>query len=182
MKKIIVFIMAVGAVALANAAAVDWTASAVLDPVATAANGKNTGANGWLGYLIMASDLDAITADLANGNTDSLIASAVGATKTTSSKGAFSAAPATGNVAAGSQDFYMIVLNAGSADAAKAYYVSQMVTKDVDASLETLITFGSQAANSKNADNWKAMGVPEPTSAMLMLVGLAGLALRRRRA
>ena len=180
MKKIIVFIMAVGAVALANAAAVDWSASGIVDVAATAAAGKNTPANGWLGYLIMASDLDTITADLANGNTDSLIAGAVGATKTTSNKGAFLTGAATGNVAAGSQSFYMIVLNAGTADTAKAYYVSQMVTKDVDASLDTTIAFGSQAANSKNADNWKA--IPEPTSAMLMLVGLAGLALRRRRA
>ncbi len=182
MKKIIVFIMAVGAVALANAAAVDWSASAVLDPVKTAENNKNTAASGWLGYLIMASDLDTITADLANGNTDSLIASAVGASKTSSSKGAFQTGTATGDVAAGSQNFYMIVLNAGSADAATSYYVSQMVTKDVDASLDTLITFGSQTANTKDASNWKTMGVPEPTSAMLMLVGLAGLALRRKRA
>jgi hypothetical protein len=50
------------------------------------------------------------------------------------------------------------------------------------------ISFGSQATGSKlpavdgfqGAGAWSA--VPEPTSGLLMLVGLAGLALRRRRA
>ena len=181
-KSIIVSAMVAGAAMFANAAAVDWTASAVLDPVATAAAGKNTGANGWLGYLIMASDLSTITADLANGDTSSLLAKAIGATKTTTAKGAFTASTAVGDIAAGSQEFYMIVLNAGSAAEAKSFYVSNKATADVDASLDTEIKFGSQAANSKLASNWTAIGVPEPTSGLLMLVGLAGLALRRRRA
>ena len=32
------------------------------------------------------------------------------------------------------------------------------------------------------ASNWQTAAVPEPTSGLLMLVGLAGLALRRKRA
>ena len=44
------------------------------------------------------------------------------------------------------------------------------------------IGFGNQSAFTSNASNWAAADVPEPTSGLLMLVGLAGLALRRRRA
>jgi hypothetical protein len=39
----------------------------------------------------------------------------------------------------------------------------------------------SQATSSKAEGAWQAVAVPEPTSGLLMLVGLAGLALRRRR-
>ena len=42
------------------------------------------------------------------------------------------------------------------------------------------INFGNMAAATQNAGNWAA--VPEPTSGLLMLLGVAGLALRRRRA
>lgn len=42
------------------------------------------------------------------------------------------------------------------------------------------LTFGSMATATQNASNWTA--TPEPTSGLLMLLGMAGLALRRRRA
>ena len=35
---------------------------------------------------------------------------------------------------------------------------------------------------SHTAGNWTAVAAPEPTSGLLMLLGMAGLALRRRRA
>lgn len=180
MKKLMIIAAVVMAVVGAKAAAVDWSASAVLDPWATAEAGKNTGANGWLGYMVLSSDYSKVVADLADGNTASLLASAVGPVKQSSNKGAFAASAASGTVAAGEKSFYLIVLNNSDASKATHYYTSAEVSKEVDASLDTLVTFGSQSAASKNVDNWTAMA-PEPTSGLLLLIGVAGLALRRRR-
>ena len=42
------------------------------------------------------------------------------------------------------------------------------------------INFGNQATATQNAANWAAADVPEPTSGLLLLLGVAGLALRRK--
>ena len=182
MKKIIMAAAIVCAATIANAAAVDWSANAVVDPVATAAAGKNTPANGWLGYVVMANDYATIAADLANGDTSSLVAKHVGEAKTTTNKGAFSTGTATGNVEGGDQTFYLIVLNAGDLDSATSFFTSAARPESINAALPTTITFGSQAAASKDSANWTAMSVPEPTSGLLLLLGMAGLALKRKRA
>ena len=48
------------------------------------------------------------------------------------------------------------------------------------ATAQATIAFGNMASQTQTASNWVA--VPEPTSGLLMLLGMAGLALRRRRA
>ena len=59
------------------------------------------------------------------------------------------------------------------------------LTKELNAtSATTTFVAGNQGPYLNDSANWAAYGtaVPEPTSGLLMLVGLAGLALRRRRA
>ena len=62
----------------------------------------------------------------------------------------------------------------------------KMFTSDVKSNVKAVgtgtatIGFGNMSTATQNASNWAA--VPEPTSGLLMLLGLAGLALKRKRA
>ena len=64
------------------------------------------------------------------------------------------------------------------------YYVSSAPT--TSSAVSDTATPANKAFASKSematASNWKTMAVPEPTSGLLMLVGLGALALRRKRA
>ena len=200
MKKLIVSAALVCAASFTYGAAVDFSANKVFDAVKTAETGGNVAASGWLGYMILASDYDAVTADLIAGKTDLLVEKHVGPVKKTSSAGKFSASTAEGNVASGEQSFYLIMLNSGTTADATGYAISGKVTKEVDASLDTTIAFGSMEAYTKSADSWATIGngggenppvnpddpvtpgLPEPTSGVLLAVGAAVMGLRRKRA
>jgi len=184
MKKLMIAAAMVCAAAFAQAAAIDWSASNVADPVATAAGGKAVAANGWLGYVVLSADLGAVQTALSTGDTsvftDGDNKKYVGASKTTNDKGQFLASSAAGTVAAGSQDFYLVILDSGTLADAKNYYVSGKVTQTVDSSLDTSVAFSKQGGTSSTS-NWTAMA-PEPTSGLLLLIGMGALALRRRHA
>ena len=77
-----------------------------------------------------------------------------------------------------SYEWYAVVVSGDK------YYVSsasRTSTAVADTATPATVTFGSGTALSTES-NWTTAAVPEPTSGLLLLVGAAALALRRRRA
>ena len=77
-----------------------------------------------------------------------------------------------------SYNWYAIVVNGDQ------YYVSlasKSSTAVADTATPATVTYASKTEMA-TASNWQTLAVPEPTSGLLMLVGLGALALRRKRA
>ena len=167
--------------AAVNAAAVGWQLA-----------GANSYANDAYQFFVIgqngASSIAAITALLDAGT--STDAYAFGSGKVASNGAATVAATTAGQptLGTGTYETFFIVFDsatpaAGSSNYAVVSGVSTL-TKEIGASTAT-VTFmaGNAASTLNNASNWKSYGaVPEPTSGLLMLLGMAGLALRRKRA
>ena len=78
-------------------------------------------------------------------------------------------------------DIYTIVLNANTVAGATYGVVSSAVSSYTyaDAAEDKMIAHSMKTATQ---GTWTAVNVPEPTSGLLLLLGMAGLALRRKQA
>ena len=159
MKKILVMTAAIAMAVAANAASVKWSAANVYS-----------------------SDL---TTKLAIGSEVSLY----GALVTGESVGAYTkldtfTLTAAGNVSKTTSDIFTAddVYNFYFTfeDGGKVFTSATKANVTIKTVGDTAVAFGNQTSATQNASNWAA--VPEPTSGLLMLLGLAGLALKRKRA
>ena len=157
MKKLLVLAAVVVAAVAANAASFKWTSANMY-----ASNGtdKWAGEVSLYGYLASA---DISTAVLVDTQT---------AVNGTVSNKTFDWSAA---VADSSYNFYYVIEDSGKVftSATKANIIAQ-------ASAAANIGFGNQQSATQTAGNWAA--VPEPTSGLLLLLGMAGLALKHKRA
>lgn len=190
MKKLITTACVIAIAAVAQAGAVKWNAT-MLD---ASPAGAYTDATTYIAYFFDAdaTDIATVTGYLTKeGGAD--LASFVGAsvdnstaTYNTTKESLSFTAKAYGSFSQGDTfSGYMIILDASTAADAKNYLVA---TKSGDQVLTTT-AFGktgdkSLAWGSQEGVAWSTVStsVPEPTSGLLMLIGIAGLALRRRRA
>ena len=170
MKKLIVF-AGVAVLAFASQAAQFTWGMTAAKSAASAYNNADV-------YMVLASDYDSTkTYSLSDITT-------MAKSKGTLSVGSMSAT--TGNVVVNDSwvtegtdyTWYTILVSDD-----KYYVSSSSVTSTAVADTGTPAskTFASKSELA-TASNWHTMAVPEPTSGLLMLLGLAGLALKRKRA
>ena len=185
MKKLMIAAAIVCAAALSQAATAKWVAQNIYVPGAS----PDTKAAGYGVYFINSADyaLASAASDLSNGDLSKIVAAATdGAYKTTSSGAA--TIQGWGNFGNGeSITGYLLIVNAAEAGDADLAYLSKEYTASTGGEgAQASFTFGkfdgtgSYGLDTRSAGNWYA--IPEPTSGLLLLLGVAGLALKRRRA
>ncbi len=180
MKKLFIVLAAMAMSIAAQAATAKWSANTVNQV------GTSDKATGYLCVFIESSAYshDNAVAAIAAGNTDFATTYAkAGASKTTTS----GAASASGWGAYGNSETvtgYLVIFNASTiADATQAYVTAEASGTTGAAGQQASLAFGNQGTATSSASNWKTVGdAPEPTSAILLLMGGAMLALRRKRA
>ena len=182
MKKLMFMLAAAIAVASAQAASVYWTCTNVKD-----ANGN--GING-IAYFINAATLSQSDFKALSGADafTSALSGMYSYTPTDAGKYSVSSTAAIENSTLGlsnesAYNVYLAIFDTSTITDSSNYYLTEVKP------LETLagdysqqVKWGSQSTASQAAGAWTSVNVPEPTSGLLMLIGLAGLALRRRRA
>jgi len=160
MKKLLILTAILVAGVAANAASFKWSAGNIY-----ASNGTSK----YTGNVVLyayASTAEASTAIAVS----TVTASAAGAVAATT----FSNDSLVGGT---TYNFYFVL-----EDGSKTF-TSEIKSGLATATQTTTITFGNMASATQNPANWKGSSpVPEPTSGLLLLLGVAGLALKRKRA
>ena len=192
MKKLMFMLAAIATATVVRAAAVTWESGVVFGP--SDANGTisatstykladSSTASMYLFLIDSASDYAAVQSAGAYATYKDSLASA-DATSSTLSSSKFGKLTTTGHAA--SETVYAAILFTYN-DGSKDWYLENYATVTIsdlgtDGSAKNLARYvGGNSSNGSLASWSSASSVPEPTSGLLMLVGLAGLALRRGR-
>jgi len=190
MKKLMIALAAVAVAAVTQAASVDWS---VAQNTWTLDDGSKA-AKGYTVYLINgATALETIAAAI-NSTTGAFDADqswVFGSSVTANARGSVAELTTTTDKLTRGTDYdFSVLMIDATAEGGPKYMVSDTFTQTAylaGTDEQMGISFGSDrlganalTASATAANGWAA--VPEPTSGLLMLLGMAGLALRRRRA
>lgn len=192
MKKLMIACVAVAMAAVAQAANVNWAIGNVYSPSDSTAKVAAGSMSAWLFVTANSTDvttgipvttLAAVQTVLDSGDMTGL-SSLAAAHGTNAAEGGFSGATGLTGFSSGSLSAFAVVVDSTDLASAENYFIvnggdTKTATFTSATGAKTL-AFGSQATITQAAGGWTA--VPEPTSGLLMLLGMAGLALRRKHA
>ena len=190
MKKLVIAAFAVAFAACAQAASITWGTSGAFYDIVGEEGDWATVAEGTTAYFVFASAYSQsdLVADYAAGAADMTKLTAINA-GTIGADGTIAEVKGSSTTLSGSQSAYIVLF-----DGAKNLFVSDSIALTIDELMGSTYTFeeaqtgdiwannGNASAGYQGAGWYSAAAVPEPTSGLLLLLGMAGLALRRKQA
>ncbi len=192
MKKLMIACIAVAIGAVAQAASINWTITNVYSPADSTAKIAANSMSGWLFVTANSTDVTtgipvttmaAVQAVLDSGDLTGLSTLAAAHASNTAA-GTIGGATGLTGFSSGSLTAFAVVIDSTDLGTAEHYFlVSDGATRSATFTSATGIknlSWGDQTAITQDASKWAA--VPEPTSGLLLLLGMAGLALKRKHA
>ena len=190
MKKLMIMLAAVAMAASVQAASVSWSSVTMYNAEGAKVKASTT----MFVYLLDQTAYNSLTDiwatygdDVKNGGTT---AANVGGTKSSSLNSKASVSAPNGTAVANTTYYAAVITIYGTGDDMKYYAEKASVTTGDDGNATYQFGAGALDTAAAAATAWQSAvtpgpgpePVPEPTSGLLVLLGVAGLALRRRRA
>ena len=172
MKKLLLAVAIVSAAAVSHAAAITWSLTGIT------ASPANAAAAGWVAYFMDASTYSNFSSTAADNLATFCADNYTYKATTSAGRTGVQASTTSGSYSGGDEvSAYIVLFDAANATDAKYYTATAVDTKIVPSSGNL-----SWSKAMSDTSGWTTTAVPEPTSGLLLLLGMAGLALKRKRA
>jgi len=178
MKKLMIAAAIVCAAVMANAATISWAATKVYQPK------TETAAEGYAAYLFQVSQTVTTTAAekaIKDGTFATFAAGALSTASTTATGGIMKTGIGNYDASSGTVSWFTVLLDDATYAAADNYIVTATASQTFTSPTGSKpVNFGAIGTSYSWSSIKDPEPTPEPTSALLMLLGVAGLALKRK--